>query len=995
MGWLGALIGFALAAFAADAFGPRGAVALFGAVVGWAVVRLGRRLRAVERALEDARAQVRTEATAAAGPAEVAHGSSRAGEAPASAAAGAGPLPLEPSSRPPARSPTPSPLPAPVPAETQGHALQAPTQTPTQASFPPSPMAAPRPQPPLLEPDERSGAVTQSLGRSLVAWFQGGNTIVRAGVLILLLGVAFLLRYATEHTRVPIEWRLAAVALAGAGLVGLGWRVCGRRRGYGLSLQGAGAGALYLTVFAAYRLYALLPPAFAFALLVALAAATALLAVRQQALPLAVLGFGGGFLAPVFASSGQGSHVALFSYYLVLNLAIAWIASRQTWKLLNLLGFVCTFGIASAWGVLAWRAEYFWTTEPFLIAHFLLYLYIGVAYSRAVVARTVDDAPPAYVDGGLLFGVPLAAFGLQAALLHDEPLALAASAAVMAGTYLLLGRWLWQRSGGRIRLLVEALLALGVVFALLVTPLALDARWTGVAWAVQGAGIVWIGLRQGRLWAAVLGIALQVVAAAVHWGEAWRMPDARWVLNGHWFAAMVVAGAAFVSAWLVRARMRRGLAPGAAASPRWNRLDAPRAWQAMQALLLALGTAHAWFGWWQELSAAGLGPDAAWREALLLAALAAAGEAVQARLRWAELRLVARTLWTLGGLVGLEAAWSYAFYADGGWARLAAGGGVDAWALIAVGLALRLRLRQDATRAGDALPWWQRDSGPEIALCAWLVAGHGAAAAHALAAHTVGRHEGWTALAAVVPPAAVVWIVARRLARGQWPADRHARALRRGVLWPGVAAILVWSWGVNLWHPGGMAPLPYLPFVNPVDLGHGLIALAGLAAWRALRRAPASLADSPLPAAAQPGLRGGQALGALLAASGFAWLNAVLVRSLHHWAGTPLWWDGALHHGVVQAGLTILWTCTAFVTMWVATRRAPPDWARPLWLGGAALLAIVVLKLFFVDLSSIGTLERIVSFLGVGLLMLLIGYVSPLPPGAASGPAAGARRSAS
>jgi uncharacterized membrane protein len=53
-----------------------------------------------------------------------------------------------------------------------------------------------------------------------------------------------------------------------------------------------------------------------------------------------------------------------------------------------------------------------------------------------------------------------------------------------------------------------------------------------------------------------------------------------------------------------------------------------------------------------------------------------------------------------------------------------------------------------------------------------------------------------------------------------------------------------------------------------------------------------------------------------------------------------------------------------------------------LWLAGAGLLAVVVLKLFFVDLASLDTLRRIVTFLGVGLLMLVIGYVSPLPPAA-------------
>ena len=63
------------------------------------------------------------------------------------------------------------------------------------------------------EVDEHSVAVTSSLGASVLAWFKGGNTIVRVAVLILFIGVAFLLRYAAEHTTVPIEWRLAGVAL--------------------------------------------------------------------------------------------------------------------------------------------------------------------------------------------------------------------------------------------------------------------------------------------------------------------------------------------------------------------------------------------------------------------------------------------------------------------------------------------------------------------------------------------------------------------------------------------------------------------------------------------------------------------------------------------------------------------------------------------------------------------------------------------------------------
>lgn len=60
----------------------------------------------------------------------------------------------------------------------------------------------------------------------------------------------------------------------------------------------------------------------------------------------------------------------------------------------------------------------------------------------------------------------------------------------------------------------------------------------------------------------------------------------------------------------------------------------------------------------------------------------------------------------------------------------------------------------------------------------------------------------------------------------------------------------------------------------------------------------------------------------------------------------------------------------------VASRRE----MRNFWLTGGALLVVVVAKLFFEDLANTGSLERIVSFLGVGVVLILIGYFSPLPP---------------
>jgi len=77
-----------------------------------------------------------------------------------------------------------------------------------------------------------------------------------------------------------------------------------------------------------------------------------------------------------------------------------------------------------------------------------------------------------------------------------------------------------------------------------------------------------------------------------------------------------------------------------------------------------------------------------------------------------------------------------------------------------------------------------------------------------------------------------------------------------------------------------------------------------------------------------------------------------------------------------QAAISLTWSVTAFCVMTLATRRG----MRQLWIAGAVLLAAVVLKLFIIELAGKGTVERIVSFVGVGVLMLVIGWFAPVPP---------------
>ncbi|MBU0730168.1 MAG: DUF2339 domain-containing protein, partial [Proteobacteria bacterium] len=338
----------------------------------------------------------------------------------------------------------------------------------------------------------------------LKAFFTTGNIVLKVGIIILFFGVAFLLKYAAQRNLFPIEFRLAGVAVFGLSLLIAGWRLRARVLLYGLTLQGGGVGILYLTVFAASKLYHFLPPTLSLVIMVGLVGLSGALAVMQDAKALAIFGITGGFLAPVLMSTGSGSHVMLFSYYALLNAGILGIAWFKAWRVLNLLGFVFTFVIASFWGSNYYQPDYFSTTEPFLVLFFVFYVAISVLFAHRQPPKLKG-----FIDGPLVFGVSLVSFALQACLVKDFEYGLAISACAAGLFYILLATILWRRLTEGMRMLTEAFLAIGVVFGSLAIPLALDGHWTATAWALEGGAMVWVGVRQKRLGARVFGVLLQ------------------------------------------------------------------------------------------------------------------------------------------------------------------------------------------------------------------------------------------------------------------------------------------------------------------------------------------------------------------------------------------------------------------------------------------------------------------------------------------------------
>ena len=757
------------------------------------------------------------------------------------------------------------------------------------------------------------------------AWLLGGNTIARAGVGILFIGLAFLAKYASEHTQVPVEVRLAGIGAVALPLLGLGWKLRSSRPAYAQALQGGAVAVLYLTLFAAFRGYGVIAAGPVFVLMVAVAALAAALAVLQDARWLALIGAVGGYATPLLVSTGSSNVLALFSYYLVLGLGVAAVAWFRSWRWLSVAAFVFTYGVGGAWGVFSYASEHYAISQAFVIAYFLLFNAVLFMPAR----RASTEPGERWVNGSLLFGLPTITFALEHGLLRDTPYGTAFAALLLAAFYVALAVRL--RRSPQLGLSLDGVLAIATVFLILVVPFALDARGTAGAWALEGAGLVWLGLRQQRRLPRVFGYLLMPLAGAA-WivAAALRSAPSTWfngmALNGLLIAAAALAAGCFVQ----RAGRDRLMRHEGRAEPLLIAL----------ALVFALLVLHlqidalvpvAWQG-------------AAWLIGLSLLALVSTS--LSLRLGWPALALPTLAHAPLMALFAATAADAQ----QPPWAD----GGALAWPLALGTHALLL------WRAAPAWPAVPRKlvHGLGVLVLAALVALLGCELGSA-----VGEPgSAWAWLGWLAAPAALLALLTRPGSARLWPVRLAPPAYRLGAAGVLTAGLLGWTLLANIVSDGRAHPLPYVPLLSPLDLGVAL-ALAAAAAWLRGDAARPWLAPRP------------QLAPALLGACGFVWLNAMLVRGFHHFAGVPYRFDDWVASLAVQTGLTLLWSATALALMWLSALRG----LRAPWVAGAVLLGVVVLKLLLMDLSGSGTVARIVSFIGVGALMLVIAYVAPLP----------------
>jgi uncharacterized membrane protein len=358
---------------------------------------------------------------------------------------------------------------------------------PSTTSAPSEPFSTSRPMfaGSVAPPEKEEGELEGKIGK---LWLN------RIGIIAILIGVSYFIKYAFDNGWIGPTGRVALGLLAGIGLIF--WSERFRSRGhepFSYSLKAVGIGTLYLSLWGAFQVYHLIPPAAAFVAMILVTAATVTLALTQDAEILAAFALVGGFSTPVLLSTGQNHEIVLFSYVGLLDLAMLAVVRVKPWRRLLVGSFTGTAILYGGWFFAYYRRDERLVTTLFTLVFAAIFaaipLLTPLTRSRWHAGFSITLALLPLVNAGAVF------LCLNAMYENDT---LTWFSLGLAAAYLMLSSQFKRRVGSEpdvVKTVNLLHVAIAVAFITIAIPLKLNSHWITLGWLVESAVLLYISVR--------------------------------------------------------------------------------------------------------------------------------------------------------------------------------------------------------------------------------------------------------------------------------------------------------------------------------------------------------------------------------------------------------------------------------------------------------------------------------------------------------------------
>ena len=370
-------------------------------------------------------------------------------------------------------------------------AVPSPPLDKTPVSAPEKPAQTSIPVPQFLAPRPSTVALPDADLESRI----GSHWLNRIGIAAVLVGMSYFLTYAFQNKWIGPAGLVAIGLIAGIAVVM--WSERFRLKGYkafSYSLKAVGIGTLYLSLWAAFQRYALIPSSVAFVMMFVVTASAAAIALAQDAQILAAFALVGGFSTPLLLSTGQNREVALFLYVAILDLATLVLVTFKPWRRLLVMSYAGTLFLYFGWDL-----EFYSRSQLGLTLAFATFFFAVFAIAPLVTLQPENEnaffaaipAVLAFVNAGVYF---LEAYGM---IEEVDKNYMAWFALGLAALYIFLSRQVHARNlaPGASQILYFLHLAVAIGFITIAIPIRLDAHWITMGWFVEAGVLLWVGNR--------------------------------------------------------------------------------------------------------------------------------------------------------------------------------------------------------------------------------------------------------------------------------------------------------------------------------------------------------------------------------------------------------------------------------------------------------------------------------------------------------------------
>lgn len=345
--------------------------------------------------------------------------------------------------------------------------------------------------PPKGPPKAPSLSLEMKVGTKWLNW---------VGIVMLLVGIGFFLKYAYDNAWIGPKGRLAIGTLFGLVALGLGERF--RRKDWPTLFQvltGGGLATFYLCVFFSFQVYRLSDSTVSMILMILVTALAIVMAVANHAVPIAILALIGGFLSPILLSTGVNRPYAFFTYIAILDMVAMGAAYFRRWRILDLLCFVGTAII-----YIGWHEKFYGPDQmaPALIYTSIFYFIFLLIPTFHSLVRRLPETPEGLAI--VVFNAVLALLSYYDILFPDYRYVLGFVVLGQAALVFLLFQE-WTRRAGIDNRISMSFLAITLGLVILAIPIQLKLYGISIAWAVEGGVLIYLGIRFRQIFCKIAG----------------------------------------------------------------------------------------------------------------------------------------------------------------------------------------------------------------------------------------------------------------------------------------------------------------------------------------------------------------------------------------------------------------------------------------------------------------------------------------------------------